>query len=72
MGEDRLRAGEQLLLPGVDLCRVDVVLTGQSVDRPVGFVGRQPASVDPTEARNETRPAMTFLAEDSLPYAFTG
>jgi hypothetical protein len=52
MGEDRLGPGEQLLLPGVDLCRVGVVLTGQSVDRPVCFVGRQPASVDPTEARN--------------------
>jgi hypothetical protein len=33
--------GEQLLLPGVDLRGVDVVLTGELVDRPVGFVGGQ-------------------------------
>jgi hypothetical protein len=41
VGEDRLGPGEQLLLPGVDLRRVDVVLAGQLVDRPVGFVGGQ-------------------------------
>src|SRR5262245_61523366 len=41
ISEDRLRPGEELLLPGMDLRRVDIVLAGQLVDRPVGFVGRQ-------------------------------
>src|SRR5262249_30304962 len=41
VGEDRFRPGEQLFLPGADLCRVDVVLTGQLDDRPVCFLGGQ-------------------------------
>jgi len=50
VGEDRLGPGEQLLLPGVDLRRVDIVLAGQLVDRPVGFVGaRATLALNPAE-----------------------
>jgi hypothetical protein len=62
VGEDRLGAGEGLLLPAVDEGRVDAVVAGQFVDGPVPLQGGQ------GDLRLEGRGVVLSLGCQDLPF----